>query len=124
MLLRTSLLAVTSALAATALIPSSALAFETGNLLQSRSDGLAAFPGGDVNQSGLGRFAADQTGCRIVFQSQSNGLVTTDNDKVWNVYVRDTCGGQNRVLHVSRTGNGIAANQDSTGAAISPNGRY
>ena len=124
MLLRTSLLAVTSALAATALIPSQALAFDQGNLLQSRSDGLAAFPGGEVNQSGMGRFAADQTGCRVVFQSQSDGLATGDNDRVWNVYVRDTCDGQNRVVHVSRTQNGIAADQDSTGSAISQNGRY
>ena len=125
MLPRACLPALAAAFAALALTPTPALAINEGqNLLQSRPSGLAAFPGGGVNTSSMTRFAVSQDGCRIALTSESDALVSGDNDRTPNVYVRDTCGSTDAVRWVSKTSAGVAATDFSQTASISPNGRW
>jgi Tol biopolymer transport system component len=118
---RPLLIALLAALA----LPGAAVADPDGTtLLESRTDGLAAFPAGIVNDSTAATYGISADGCRVVFTSSADGLLGPgyQNDEVQSVFVRDACA--DTVEDVTKGGSIGPANADSERPSISRNGRY
>ncbi len=119
---RTLLPTIATALAA--LPPATAAADAPGTTaLMSRPSGSGLVAGGQVNASYAGpRFATSADGCRTVFTSEADGLVTDDDNRFTNVFVRDTCRDET-ILASRATGAAGAAAQGHAGfATISADG--
>ena len=114
-----------TALIATAASPAGAVPLAPGeNALISIPSGFGGLPPGPVNNSHISRDAISDDGCRIVFYSESDGLVEDDLNDQPGVYVRDRCAPLPTTQLVSRGSGaaGPAANDRSSGGAISSDG--
>jgi Tol biopolymer transport system component len=58
----------------------------------------------------------------VVFESRAQNLVTNQTSGLGDIYVRDVAAGVTRLVSVTVAGNG--GNGTSTGASITPNGRF
>ena len=87
-------------------------------LYASRASGIDGDKGDDgaraASISGDGRFVA--------FQSTSDSLSDEDDDAYTNIFVRDLQ--THTTIHASRTGDGTAADGESSSASISADGRF
>jgi hypothetical protein len=58
----------------------------------------------------------------VLFESAASNLVSADTNKVTDVFVRDLINGQTFLVSVNT--NGLAGNRESSGSAMTPDGRY
>ena len=63
-----------------------------------------------------------ENGRYVAFESSSDGLVSGDQNGIWNIFVRDRQNGSTEMVDIN--GQGIQANTQSRYARISPDGRY
>jgi dipeptidyl aminopeptidase/acylaminoacyl peptidase len=82
-----------------------------------------------VNASGTGGgndnswpVAISTNGQYVLFESAASDLVSSDTNKSVDIFVRDLVNGQ--TLLVSVRSNGVIGNRDSSGSAMTPDGRY
>jgi Periplasmic component of the Tol biopolymer transport system len=82
-----------------------------------------------VNSSGAGGgndnswpVAISTNGQYVLFESAASNLVSGDTNKSTDVFVRDLVNTQTFLVSVNT--NGLAANRDSSGSAMTPDGRY
>lgn len=82
-----------------------------------------------VNASGAGGgndnswpIAISTNGQFVLFESSASDLIAGDTNKATDIFVRDLVNGQ--TLLVSVNSNGFAGNRDSSGSAMTPDGRY
>src|SRR4051812_46495061 len=116
-----AVVAVAAALAA--LGPPQASAADAGaTLLLSRPSGLGALPSTGVVNSFAGPRSISTDGRFVTFASRAGGISPDDDDRVQNVYVRDTQSGVTEL--VSRSTGGAAADGDSFDPTISSDGTH
>ena len=82
-----------------------------------------------VNSSGTGGgndnswpVAISTNGQYVLFESAASNLVAGDTNKSTDIFIRDLIHGQ--TLLVSLRSNGVIGNRDSSGSAMTPDGRY
>lgn len=82
-----------------------------------------------VNSSGTGGgndnswpIALSTNGQYVLFESAASNLVSGDTNKSTDVFVRDLVNGQTSLISVNT--NGFSGSRDSSGSAITPDGRY
>ena len=63
-----------------------------------------------------------ENGRYVAFESSSDGLVSGDQNGLWNIFVRDRLNGSTEMVDINDQG--VTANMRSGYARISPNGRY
>ena len=66
--------------------------------------------------------AISTNGQFVLFESSASDLVSGDTNKATDVFVRDLAHGE--TILVSAKTNGVAGNRDSSGSAMTPDGRY
>jgi hypothetical protein len=117
------LLACALAAASLAAVDSAGASVPFGSTaLVSRPSGFGALPGAGTNDSLAFGQALSQDGRFAVFLSSSDGLSSEDDDRFFNVFVRDRQTGTTTL--VSQATNGDAANAQSFAPAISADGRH
>lgn len=72
--------------------------------------------------SGINSFALSSDGTKVVFYSHASDLVPSDTNNVPDIFVRDLRYGTNWLISVNS--NGLPANDVSTEAVLSANGRF
>src|SRR3712207_917727 len=103
---------VLALIAALLVVPAAAQAAPADStLLQSRTTGLDPFPAGGMNESRLHRWGMSADGCRVVFETEADGLVPDDDDRVKNVVVRDACAGKTILVSRATGAAGAAGNR-------------
>lgn len=89
----------------------------TGQIVRANTDAFGAVADNDSVMPGI-----SDDGRYVVFASKASNLVWGDSNGVWDVFVKDMLTGA--IARVSTDGAGVEGNGNSSGAAITPDGRY
>jgi hypothetical protein len=105
----------------------SAQAVPTGSTtLIDRPAGFGALPFDGQGDTKVWRHSLSADGCFVVFESESDDLLATDEDSARNVYRQDRCTADTKPVQINTTAAGAPAQagSDSSDPTISTDGRY
>ena len=114
------------ALAALAVLPTAAVADVTDGsfALVDRPSGFGALPFDGASSSNTSDHSISANGCYVVFASDNDDLLPSDDDAFANIYRQDRCTPGHPVSLVSAASDGTPANGISFRPSISASGRY
>ena len=96
-----------------------------GTVLVDRPTGTGPLPFDGTRSSGIDAHALSGDGCFVVFESQGDALLTTDDNAAGNVYRLDRCSPGNPIVQVNTAADGTPAEAGSFSfdTSISSDGR-